>query len=143
MNKMIPGIWTTLLLLAVLSAPVAAGPVAITVRGIAAAEGRMFVGLYRPEDDFPRQGREFKGITLIMDALEASTVFADVPDGTYAVAVFHDANSNGEHDRNIFGMPREDYGFSNNARGSFGAPDFEKAAFKHEGQSQITIDLQR
>ena len=31
-----------------------------------------------------------------------------------------------ELDKNTFGAPKEAYGFSNNARGTFGAPDYEK-----------------
>lgn len=50
-----------------------------------------------------------------------------LPAGEYAIAVFHDKNGNGEMDRNFIGLPKEPYGFSNNARGTFGPPKWEKA----------------
>lgn len=49
--------------------------------------------------------------------------------GRYAVAVFHDADSNGELTLWPVGLPREAYGFSRNARGRFGPPAFDAAAF--------------
>ena len=49
--------------------------------------------------------------------------------GTYSVQYYHDENQNGKMDANKWGMPIEAYGFSNNVRGSFGPPDFEKTLF--------------
>ena len=53
----------------------------------------------------------------------------DLPFGRYAISAYHDENGNGELDTGLFGIPSEDYGFSNNARGGFGPPDFADAAF--------------
>jgi uncharacterized protein (DUF2141 family) len=46
----------------------------------------------------------------------------DVPPGKYAIACFHDANSDGKLNTNLMKVPVEDYGFSNDARGTFGPP---------------------
>lgn len=35
-----------------------------------------------------------------------------LPEGSYAIAVFHDLNNNGKLDRNLWGIPTEPYGFS-------------------------------
>ena len=50
-------------------------------------------------------------------------------DKNYAIAAYHDVNNNEALDKNFFGIPKEGYGFSNNARGIFGSPSFEQAAF--------------
>jgi uncharacterized protein (DUF2141 family) len=55
-----------------------------------------------------------------------------LPAGRYAVAVIHDEDSNGKLNTNFLGMPRERYGFSNQARGRFGAPSFKDASFELE-----------
>ena len=55
-----------------------------------------------------------------------------LPAGRYAVAVIHDEDSNGQLNTNFLGMPRERYGFSNQARGRFGAPSFKDASFELE-----------
>nr|WP_279598213.1 DUF2141 domain-containing protein [Methylobacterium sp. J-026] len=54
--------------------------------------------------------------------------FRGVPAGTYAVAAFQDANSNGRLDRTGLGLPLEPYGFSGSA-GRRARPDFAEAAF--------------
>ncbi len=65
----------------------------------------------------------------------------ELPPGTYAIGIFHDANLNNRLDNYFFGVPREQYGFSNNARGFMGPPSFEDAAFSVEGKTEISISL--
>ena len=64
--------------------------------------------------------------------------FDDLPAGKYALVVLHDENMNGRIDYNWLGIPREGYGFSNDAHGMLGAPSFEQAAFVYDGK---TLDL--
>ena len=61
--------------------------------------------------------------------------------GTFAIGIFHDANLNNRLVNYFFGVPREQYGFSNNARGFMGPPSFEDAAFSVEGKTEISISL--
>ena len=53
-----------------------------------------------------------------------------MPQGNYAIAVYHDKNKNGKIDTNLLGIPKEDYGFSNDARGKFGPASWNDAVFK-------------
>jgi uncharacterized protein (DUF2141 family) len=55
--------------------------------------------------------------------------FADVPPGTYAIALMHDENSNGRVDR-VLMVPREGFGFSRDAPVRMGPPSFDAAAFR-------------
>jgi uncharacterized protein (DUF2141 family) len=59
--------------------------------------------------------------------------------GKYAVRYFHDENLNGEMDTNFMGIPTEGYGFSNNAKGSFGPPPFEKWLFEVSADKKIIL----
>lgn len=59
--------------------------------------------------------------------------------GAYAISVIHDANRNGKLDTNFFGIPREGFGFSNDAMGHFGAPSFEKAKLTVLNDQTVTI----
>ena len=63
----------------------------------------------------------------------ASCIFDNAAPGKYAVSVFHDENSNGKMDTNFVGMPKEGVGASNNAKGHFGPPKFDAAAFHFSG----------
>ena len=73
---------------------------------------------------------------------QARCDFEDIPRGTYALAVVHDENMNGKLDTNLLGMPKEGYGFSNDAKALFGAPSFSAASFPYDGQNlELTISL--
>lgn len=66
-----------------------------------------------------------------------------LPYGKYAVKVYHDENGNNEMDTRIFGIPIERYGFSNNARGTLGPPEFNEAAVNlNSPQKKIFITIQ-
>jgi uncharacterized protein (DUF2141 family) len=65
----------------------------------------------------------------------------EIPAGTYAISLFIDSNENEEFDTNFLGLPTEQYGFSNNAMGRFGPPQFEPASFILDGYRKIIIDL--
>lgn len=71
----------------------------------------------------------------------AQTVFSGVPPGRYAVKSFADENGNAKLDTNLFGLPVERYGFSNNARGRMGPPVFEAAAVEVDADRSISVEL--
>lgn len=52
-----------------------------------------------------------------------------LPYGRYGIIVFHDENGNGVMDKNLMGVPKEAYGTSNNIKGKFGPPDFNRIRF--------------
>ena len=60
---------------------------------------------------------------------QSTVEFKDLNAGTYAVQYYHDENNNEKMDTGTFGIPLEGYGFSNDARGFMGPPDFEDELF--------------
>ena len=96
------------------------------------------------EADRGEKGGAAPGITQgTIEMVEPGSVTYryELPPGTYAIGIFHDANLNNRLDNYFFGVPREQYGFSNNARGFMGPPAFEDAAFLVEGKTEISISL--
>jgi len=61
-----------------------------------------------------------------------------VPTGSWAVLSYQDENDNGKLDRNVLGIPKEPYAFSRDARGRFGPPSFEEAAFELRDEKAVT-----
>ena len=62
--------------------------------------------------------------------------------GRYAIAVHHDENDNKEMDLGLLGIPKEGYGFSNNARVIFGPPVFDAASFDVASEkTEIVLNL--
>jgi uncharacterized protein (DUF2141 family) len=73
---------------------------------------------------------------------QASCDFEDIPPGTYALAVVHDENMDGKLETNWLGVPKEGYGFSNDAKTILGPPSFSAASFPYNGQDmRLTIGL--
>ena len=52
-----------------------------------------------------------------------------LPHGEYAITFFVDSNGNFKMDKNFLGIPKEQYGFSNNVMGRMSAPSFDQAKF--------------
>lgn len=71
----------------------------------------------------------------------AQWVFGNLQPGRYAVKCFADQNGNATLDTNLFGLPTERYGFSNNARGRMGPPSFDAAAIDVNADRSIGIEL--
>ena len=68
----------------------------------------------------------------------AATVLVSEKKIGLVVPSIADENSNGKMDTNSMGIPREGVGASNNAKGNFGPPKFDAAAFQY---SAGRIDL--
>ena len=140
---------TTGLSLATLySAPAAiADTLTVTVNNIEKA-GEIHVAVYDNAEAFEadrgEKGGAAPGITegtIEMVEPGSVTYVYELPPGTYAIGIFHDVNLNNKMDNNFFGIPKEQYGFSNNARAFLGPPAFEAAAFELKGEITQSIDL--
>ena len=83
----------------------------------------------------------FKGLELYLEPKDSMRLSIEIPDGEYAIAFFVDANGNKKLDKNFLGIPKEQFGFSNNAMGTLSAPSFEQAKFKVAGNTVQNIKL--
>ena len=83
----------------------------------------------------------FKGLELYLEPKDSMQLSIEIPDGEYAIAFFIDANGNKKLDKNFLGIPKEQFGFSNNAMGTLSAPSFEQAKFKVAGNTVQNIKL--
>lgn len=111
----------------------------ITIENINSDNGNVMVALFNDEKSFTKN--PWKGEKTKAKAGAVTIRFEEVPNGKYAVAVYHDANENGKLDSGFMGIPKEGFGFSNNAMGTFGPPSFEKASIQWTGTSSYTIRL--
>jgi uncharacterized protein (DUF2141 family) len=112
---------------ALIAANAGAADLTIHIDDLKAAGGNIQVALYNSAGTFMKSAA---GSGKTAAAKDANTVvLKDLPEGEYAFALFHDANANDKLDKNAFGIPTEDYAFSNNALGKMGPPTYEAARF--------------
>jgi uncharacterized protein (DUF2141 family) len=116
----------------------------VEIQNISNSTGTVACALFESPDGFPVSYLKYATNIMVIKIrdVQARCDFLDIPPGTYALAVIHDENRNGQLDTNRLGIPKEGYGFSNDAKGFFGAPSFSAAKFEYDGQKlELTINL--
>lgn len=115
----------------------------LVVSNLDKIKGKLYIGWYRSEEEFRKPNKAvFHKIVEVEGKEIVEIPFESVPPGTYAIAVFLDKNGNGKIDTNMFGIPKEKYGFSNNKYPLTRAANFKESAFTvGEKESSISIRL--
>jgi uncharacterized protein (DUF2141 family) len=119
----------------------AKGSIRVIVKNLENDKGDVKIALFNSEETYSAKNAEpFRKCIAKISGKRAEYVFTDLPSGEYAFKLFHDENGNGILDANLVGIPKEDYAFSNNAKGSFGPAKYEKAKFKFE-QAELVMEI--
>ncbi|MBT9491479.1 MAG: DUF2141 domain-containing protein [Paucibacter sp.] len=130
------------LLCAALTTPAYAVDMEVEVSGLTQTEGRVMVGVFSDAGTWLKKG--ISGASVEASQQKDGRVLVklqDLPEGSVGLSVFHDVNGNGRLDSNAMGMPKEPYGFSNNAACVFGPPKFEKAQFEVKAGARVAVQL--
>jgi len=101
----------------------------VEILGLSSDRGDVHIALYDNPAAFPDSDGMLKEAQASIHNARARMVFDGLSPGRYAIAVYHDENANNSFDQGVFGIPLEDYGFSNGAKAFLSAPSFEAAAF--------------
>jgi uncharacterized protein (DUF2141 family) len=109
----------------------------VSVSGLKNNTGIVKVGLYNSEGTFLKS--TYKSVTSEIKNNSATVTFVDVAKGEYGISAYQDENSNGKLDKNMMGIPSEDFACSNNAKGFMGPPAYEDAKFNINKDSKIDI----
>lgn len=118
------------------------GRLIINFDGLRSNEGTVKVAITNSKENYKDHKNPFIGLTIPISNKKAVAVIEDLPFGDYAVKAFHDEDGNDMLNTNFLGIPNEDYGFSNDARGMFGPPSWNAARFrlnKEELAINVTI----
>jgi uncharacterized protein (DUF2141 family) len=108
---------------------VQSGSIEIEVNGIKSTNGQINVALYNTSANFNIIEQAFFKQTYIINGKSTIISIPNIPIGEYAISLFHDVNKNLQIDKNMFGIPKEGFAFSNNATANFGPPDWNAAKF--------------
>lgn len=111
----------------------------IRVKGIETESGSIMLALYNNSETFLIE--PFKTTAAPATGTSQIIELNDLPSGSYAVAIFHDENGNGDLDRGEYGIPLEKFGFSNNVMPKMGPPSFEECKIDVVSDTQTEIRL--
>ncbi len=113
----------------------------LSIEGVASAEGMVSAALYTDQESFLKFDKVFKAVSTKSEKSVTNIVVKNIPDGDYAIAIFHDKNGNEKLDTNILGIPKEPVAFSKAKMKMFGPPKFSECAFLVTEDTEITIVL--
>ena len=107
--------------------------------------GVLYLSICQDSESFERTVKESEeknciNTSEILDHHSAQTNIK-LPFGEYAITLFVDFNGNKKIDKNLLGIPKEPYGFSNNVIGNMSAPTFDQAKFVISGPTSQNIKL--
>jgi len=94
--------------------------------------GTAFIAIYNNSLDFNSGDESKNRITYALKENVKKGSFSKVvmvEEGTYGVKIYIDKNNNNKFDFNIIGIPKEQFGFSNDAISLLGPPSFKNASF--------------
>ena len=114
----------------------------VDISGFETDKGKARIGLFNEKETFLREAN-WKRFSEIKN-YKATAIFTDIPDGIYAVSVYHDENDNEKLDLIMGMIPKEDTGTSNNPKAKMGPPKWEESIFElkegHVVNLKITIN---
>jgi len=71
--------------------------------------------------------------------LKSSIIINDLKPGKYGFRYFHDENMSRKMETNVLGIPKEGYGFSNDAVGPFGPKPFREWLFELNQNKNLSV----
>lgn len=109
----------------------------VIVKNLKNEIGEVHVALYNNKKDFLKRYCQGKSVSAARGAVMVQ--FSNLSPGEYAIGIIHDENKNQKLDTNFIGIPKEGYGFSNDAHGFMGPPAFDKARIDLTSDTKVEV----
>ena len=116
----------------------------VEVTNVRSQKGHLLVSIFNSPDHFPKKAlKKWRDIRIKKEKIKNNILIFNIdslPSGKYAIALMDDENDSGEMEYTKLGIPREGFGFSNNAKPILSCPPYKKCQFElKEGKNKITI----
>jgi len=87
----------------------------IKIPNVTNAKGSIHVSVYdsKNKTSFTKIGKEYRVLDFKNQGTKGKYVIKDLPEGEYAIALYHDENDDKKCNTNMIGIPTEGYGFTN------------------------------
>jgi len=106
--------------------------------------GKIYFALYDSAENFNSTDESVDKMKLAireMVKVGEHEINLKLEKGYYGIKIYVDKNLNEKFDTNFFGLPKEQFGFSNNVIGLVGPPTFEKSMIYVSSNETINIIL--
>jgi len=114
----------------------------ISVDGLRNSRGVVGVLLFTSDHGWPEHvDAAVRAKAVPAQSGVTNVTFEGLQPGQYAAVVLHDENKNKKLDKNLFGVPREGWGMSNNPQAHAAAPEFDRARFVLRRKTRLQIHL--
>jgi len=113
----------------------------VQVNGVRPPVGEVAITVY-PDDKRRFLAKGGKLARQRVKAAQSVRACFWVPQGSYAVAVYHDRDGDRDFDRTLVGLPAEGFGFSNDPETKTGLPPLSAVRFRvGPGERSSTIQM--
>lgn len=115
----------------------------VVVHGVNEQDGNIGVLVFNSEKGWAEdRTAALKDVVVPAHPGTVTVTIPDLPAGDYGIAVCHDVNKNHKLDKNFLGMPKEQWGLSNNPHATIKAPPFSKSRFTLKENQEIQVQMQ-
>jgi uncharacterized protein (DUF2141 family) len=114
-----------------------AAPIEVRLSGVNNTDGKVVVAVCDKASFLKKCAYQ---VSSVPGKEQTTLRLPDIPSGMWAVVAYHDENNNEKFDRNLLGMPSEQYGFSRNAASRFGPPSFNDVAIP-VGDAPVMVEI--
>jgi uncharacterized protein (DUF2141 family) len=120
------------------------GKLTVAIDGLRNQAGQVCLNLFSKSQGFPNDRKQALQTQCVeVTEIPLMVTFQNLPTGSYAIAVYHDANQDNQFNRNSLGMPTEGFGFSGNPKVLTRAPKFGESVVLVAGENTtVPIQLQ-
>jgi len=115
----------------------------VVVEGVNDKEGNIGLLVFNSDKGWPEDRHlALRDVVVPAHPGTVTVTVPNLPAGEYGVAVLHDVNKNHKLDKNFLGIPKEQWGLSNNPHAIIKAPPLSKSKFELNGNKEIDIKMQ-
>lgn len=113
----------------------------LNIDGVSSERGNICFAIYNDEGSFLKFDKVYKSGSEKAVKGKTAVNITDLPEGDYAIAIFHDVNGNKNLDTNMLGIPKEQIAFSKGKMKMFGPPKYKECVFTVNSNMEMNIRL--
>jgi len=113
----------------------------IQIENIEILKGKIMIAAFDNENNFNKKENPSFSDLLNVSNSSLKTTFKSIPQGTYAIALYHDENSDGKLNTTKLRIPTEGVGFSGQHATLYKKPKFNDCVIEIKSDTTISINI--